>query len=192
LADAVETDRALGFEIDTASRQPQGEMELAAGNHGEAVRLLRQSCQDLERLGDRSYWATDAALLADALERAGEVAEAERVATEAQAASARDDLVNFVLTDVVLARIHLRRDEIATAEQFARRAAEVAQDTDFAVMKGETLVALAQVLHAAGNEPDARDAIAEAIGHYERKGDLVGTRRARALAADLGLLVTTA
>src|SRR4051794_38783530 len=94
-----ELERECGFDAEAASALVAADIALAAGENDEAVRLLRPSYDELERLGERSYWSTVASLLADALERAGDAAEAERMARAAREASASDDLINFVITD---------------------------------------------------------------------------------------------
>src|SRR6185503_16287040 len=101
--------RQLGYERGEGVLLPEGEIALAADDHAEAIRVLRQSCDNLERLGERTYWSTAAALLAKALVLAGETAEAETVADSARAASAPDDLINFIILDAVHARIELAR-----------------------------------------------------------------------------------
>jgi hypothetical protein len=49
---------------------------------------------------------------------------------------------------------------------------------------GETLLALATVLRAAGREQEALAAAREALALFERKGDVPDARRARAFLGD--------
>jgi tetratricopeptide (TPR) repeat protein len=186
VAESAEMERGLGLHIEAAGKaQLAADIELAADKPGEAVRVLRSSCQELERLGERAYFATAAAMLSQALVHAGDVREAERVAHEARAASADNDLVNVIVTDRVLAQIHGQRREHSAAERLARHAAALALDSDWELLIADTLLTLGRVLHAAGKHDEARDAINDAIRHYERKGDVVGTRQARGLAGEL-------
>ena len=47
---------------------------------------------------------------------------------------------------------------------------------------------LAEVLATAGRPDDARDALKEALGLYERKGNLVSAEHTRALVGELAAL----
>jgi class 3 adenylate cyclase/tetratricopeptide (TPR) repeat protein len=185
LAAARETERQLGNERAAAVRLPEAEIEIAAGEHTEAIRVLRLTCDELDRLGELTYWSTAAALLAKALVLAGKIDEAETVAHRARAASAPEDLINFILIDTVDARIHLDRGALEAAERSARSALAVARTTDVGELIAEALVALASVLKAAADAAGASAAITEAIERYERDGDVVRARRARALSTGL-------
>jgi len=66
------------------------------------------------------------------------------------------------------------------AEAFAREAVRLASSTDFLALQGDTLVDLADLL-LPDRPRDAITAADAAIEHYERKGSIVGARRARSV-----------
>ena len=54
----------------------------------------------------------------------------------------------------------------------------VAADSEFVNPHGDVLLDLAEVLHLAGREEDARATAAEAVGIYDRRGNVAGGARA--------------
>jgi tetratricopeptide (TPR) repeat protein len=75
-------------------------------------------------------------------------------------------------------------DRLADGEALARHAVELGRRTDCLLLLGDTLVDLAEILGRAGRPEEAVTPLREAIGLYERKGNVVSAARARsALAA---------
>jgi class 3 adenylate cyclase/tetratricopeptide (TPR) repeat protein len=179
--------RELGFDLLYASAgQFASEIELDAGNAAEAVRMLRESLADLHALGDEHGFApTTQAMLAQALFEAGELDDAVQNAVEAKRSSGPDDVINFVLADVVLALAGAVRGELDHAEELARAAVEQASHTDFVVSRAEARFALATVLAAADRRDEAREAATQALALYEQKGDRAPAGRVRRLIAEL-------
>jgi Flp pilus assembly protein TadD len=77
------------------------------------------------------------------------------------------------------ARILAARGQLGEAEQLARAAVALAARTDFLNQHGDALLELAVVLAEAGRTTEARAAVDQALGLYERKGNLVSAARAR-------------
>jgi tetratricopeptide (TPR) repeat protein len=70
------------------------------------------------------------------------------------------------------------------AEKLARDAVELARGSDCLVLRGDTLVDLAEILGRAGRPEEAAAPLEEAVAFYERKGNIVSAAKARsALAA---------
>jgi hypothetical protein len=73
----------------------------------------------------------------------------------------------------------------ARAEEFAREAVRLASSTDFLALHGDTLVDLADLL-LPDRPRDAIQAADAAIDLYDRKGSVVGVRRARLVRSRAG------
>jgi class 3 adenylate cyclase len=161
-----------------ASAMQSGTIELLAGDDEAAVERLREGYDGLGRLGEIGYRSTIGTLLADALERLGQDEAAEAVLRECQTIAAVDDFDPQARLRWVRARMLARRGEFEEAEQLAREAVAIMAPTDYLDHKGHAYVALADVLTAAGRFEDAREALIEAAGLFEKKGDIVSKARA--------------
>ena len=92
---------------------------------------------------------------------------------------AGEDFLAQVVWQGLLARILAARGRVAEAEELARAAVALAARTDFLNQHGDALLELAAVLAQAGRAPEARAAAGEALGLYERKGNLIAAAQAR-------------
>jgi class 3 adenylate cyclase/tetratricopeptide (TPR) repeat protein len=162
------------------------QVELRAGRPEEAERHLRESNDALERLGERGFRSTGVAYHADLRYRRGDHAEAERLAVEAEALSGPEDIVNLVLGHATRAKIAADRGELASAQELARDALDLAFRTDFPELRGEALEMSAHVARAAGRAEDARSALEQALAIYEAKGDVFAAGQVRARLAGEG------
>ena len=142
-----------------ASAIDEGIVELLAGDLRAAARTLRDGAEELERLGEKGYYSTAAALLAQALAALGERDEALVHARAGAAAAAPDDVV----TQVGWRAAEARLVGGAEGERLAREAVAIAEGTDFLLLRAEAWAALADVL---GDE----EARATARAQLERKG----------------------
>ena len=79
----------------------------------------------------------------------------------------------------VRAQVLARRGEHAEAEQLAREAVSLAEETDMLNFHGNALADLAEVYALAGRTEEAREQLEQALVLYERKGNLVAAARAR-------------
>jgi tetratricopeptide (TPR) repeat protein len=75
-----------------------------------------------------------------------------------------------------------RREE---AERLAENAVELARKTDFLVMHGEALTALAEVLRENGSPGEARALLNEALELFRAKQHLVSSKRTEDLLTKL-------
>ena len=146
--------------------------------HGEEV--LRESYEMFERMGMNTHRSTIAAHLGEAVFRQGRVDEAERLSRESEQLGASDDLYNDMAWMRLRAKVAAARGDFDGARALAKDAVETAEGVDFLDEVALTWLDLAGILHAASN-PEARPAATEALGLFERKGNLVGARWAREL-----------
>jgi class 3 adenylate cyclase/tetratricopeptide (TPR) repeat protein len=158
-----------------------GPLELLAGDLSAAEHELRRGYEALEVLGESGVRSTTAAFLARALALQGRLDEAERIAEVSAQTGSQDDIYTQVVWRGALARVLAQRGELVRAEQLAREAVARGAETDFLNLRGESLLDLAEVLGAAGREPDAHAVAVEALELFEAKGSTVLAERARGL-----------
>jgi class 3 adenylate cyclase len=158
-----------------------GPIELLAGDLVAAEQELRRGYAELEALGETGVLSTTAAFLARTLVLAGRPEEAEEFAEISTRLGSRDDVYTQVVCRGALARVLAGRGELPRAEQLAREAVARAAETDFLILRGESLLDLAEVLRAAGRAAESAAAISEALGLFEAKGCTVLAARATAL-----------
>jgi tetratricopeptide (TPR) repeat protein len=98
---------------------------------------------------------------------------------------ASDDAFTQMLWRQAKAKVLARRGEHAEAERLAHEAVAVGEETDFLDAQGDAYADLAEVLLLAGKPDEAAAALDQALGRYERKGNLVSTQRAQTRLAEL-------
>jgi hypothetical protein len=81
------------------------------------------------------------------------------------------------------AKVWARRGELDEAEAAAREGVALAEATEFVDLRGESLLALAEILRLAGRNDEAADATRQALAIWEAKGNVVHAERARVLLA---------
>jgi class 3 adenylate cyclase/tetratricopeptide (TPR) repeat protein len=160
-------------------------VEMLAGDPAAAERDLRRDYEALEEMGEKYLLSTVAAELACALAERSCNDEAEGYTHVAQELAADDDLTSQALWRWVRARVLARRGEIERALGLAREAIRLLSETDSLVAQADALIALSEVVAVAGRRAEARASVEQALGLYERKGDLVSAARARTLLAGL-------
>ena len=69
----------------------------------------------------------------------------------------------------------------ADAETDARDALSVVAQTDLLDLHGDVLLDLGDVLWSDGRDDEARTCVEQAVGFYERKGNIVSAESARGL-----------
>lgn len=78
-----------------------------------------------------------------------------------------------------------RRREGEEAERLAREAVALGEATDMLNSQGDAYADLGEVLLVTGKPDEAAAALEQAIERYERKGNVVSTRRAQARLAEI-------
>jgi tetratricopeptide (TPR) repeat protein len=124
-------------------------------------------------------------LLALLVREQGRYDEALRLTEEAEAASSEDDFDSQALWRTVRAPILARSGDIRLAEEIARRAVELAGESEAPVMHADALTSLAAVQASGGSRNEAIATYAAAIALYDSKGNIVAAARCRSLAAAL-------
>jgi predicted ATPase/class 3 adenylate cyclase len=169
----------LGLSLNSAVSHHTATVELLAGDPVAAERGLRRGFDALEEMGDRALLSTTAAFLGEALLAQDRDDEAERFARLSAELTAEDDVLTQAMWRGVQAAILARRGGLAEAERLARQGVGLAERTDFLNHRAEALVVLGTVLAQQGRSEGAQGALAEALGLYERKGNLVAAAQVR-------------
>jgi DNA-binding SARP family transcriptional activator len=169
----------LGATMTSAVTQPASFVAMLTGDAAAAEVHLRRDYDHLERMGEKGYLATTAALLARALAVQGRHDEAERFIRVSQAAGEGGDLLAQVIWQVALAGILANRGHLVEAERFARAAVTVAERTDFLNYHADALLQLAEVLERASRTMEASSAAVQALNLYEQKRNLLAAESAR-------------
>jgi class 3 adenylate cyclase/predicted ATPase len=180
LAEARQTYEQLGLRLALVGlMQVEGLVELLAGDADEAERAFREG-YELIAVELPTWRAYQAGLLAEALYEQDRVDEA-RMLIESAEPDQLDDLENVFAWAIVKARLLARAGAFEEGEELLRDIAARAVQTDALNVHGRVLLALAEVLIAAGRVDDARREAAEAAAIFKRKGNLPAAERAAAL-----------
>jgi ATP/maltotriose-dependent transcriptional regulator MalT len=182
---AVSAYEELGARLDAATTAAFGhaDVEWLAGDLEAAERALRDGYDALGALGELGHRATVAALLARVLQARGSADDAGSFARLVEETASEHDLWSQVLHRLTRARLAAAAGRHADAEELARAAVAVVEETDLLDLHGDALLELAEVLRLAGREPEARDEAERSLALYELKGNTVSADRARALLA---------
>ena len=156
----------------------QLEVAMLKGDASGAEALARELCEEAQSTGELGNFMWVSCWLAQALLELGRDDEAEQW-LELGPATAPDAMaITQVLWRRVRAKVLARRGESEAAEQLAREAVALAEETDALNEHAAALLDLAEVLTLGGR--DARAELEDALALYERKGNLVMAERTRA------------
>lgn len=154
-----------------------GPVELLDEQAAEAGRQLRRGYDALERMGDTSRRATTAAFLAQALYEQQRSDEAMKFARTSKELAAEADVFTQVVWRGALAKLLARGGDCEGAVPLAREAVALANKTGGLNLQGDALLDLAVVMGACGRR-NAQTKAGDARALYEKKGNVVGVRRA--------------
>jgi class 3 adenylate cyclase/tetratricopeptide (TPR) repeat protein len=157
----------------------QWNIEAAAGNHVSAELAIRRTCDEFERMGERSWLSTSACYLAQSLYHLGRLEEAEVSARRGLELGASDDIATQTEALQVLAKVAARRGEAQEALSMAKRAAALTDRTEAPARAGNALLDLAEVHHLIGDDVQARACMEAAVEQFELKGATALVDRAR-------------
>jgi len=163
----------------SANSHAEALVAMLAGDSPEAERCLRADYDTLGRMGEKGFLSTTAALLARAVDAQGRHEEAHELTEIAERTGASDDLATQIVWRGVRAGILAERGLAEKAERLAREAVALAEQTDRLNYHGDALVDLARVLRKSRDAHGELEALEAAHTLYERKGNLVGSSRAR-------------
>jgi class 3 adenylate cyclase/tetratricopeptide (TPR) repeat protein len=154
------------------------EIEMLAGDLSAAERTVRRSCALLEELGDVGHRSTSAGQLAASLYALARLDEAHEWTETAEGLAPKGDVLSQMLWRQVRARVLARRGRHAKAEELAREAVFLAEETDMLNHHANALADLAEIYVAAGRGGEGRPHLEQALTLYEQKGNLVAVGRA--------------
>jgi len=188
LDEGTEVARQLGLIMDLGAgfQRSAGYVAFLAGDLQAAEAALRRGLENLEPIGDLGHQVSVAADLALVLlEREGREREILEIADTNVPLMIEDDVDAWVRWDAARARAMARLGDGAEAELLARRSVDRARTTDYAELRGLSLVALAEVLAGSGRTEEAAEALRQAIAVYEAKGNVVSAATTRRKLGDL-------
>jgi tetratricopeptide (TPR) repeat protein len=177
-------ERGAGMKL-AAMYMDAADVELWAGDPAAAAGLAADACGLLDDLGEKSMLSSAAGPLAQALYALDRLEEADAWAGRAAELGASDDAFTQMLWQQVRAKLLARRGQHEEAEQLAREAVTIGEDTDMLDVQGDAFADLAEVLLLAGKPNEAAVALDQALERYERKGNRVSTHRAQTRLAEL-------
>jgi tetratricopeptide (TPR) repeat protein len=175
---ALELYRELGIMM--TAYMMLGWAELSGGDPARAEGPLREGLEVLEAAGEKGFFGTTAAVLAEVLWANGKDEEAERYPLLSEEIAVSDDWITQYQWRASLSKVMADRAELSQAETLARAAVSVIDRTEYVMSRGDARVSLAYVLRKAGRPEEAAAALREALEIYERKGDVADAAKARA------------
>jgi DNA-binding SARP family transcriptional activator/tetratricopeptide (TPR) repeat protein len=184
----VDEARALAHDANARYRELTGkdsgyipaEVATIAGDHAAAVGYLQAFCGWCEEHHQRALLSTYAPTLGRSLCALGRYDEAEPYADLGRKLGDGQDISAQMLWRQVKALVQASRGEHAQAEQLAREAVAIGEQTDAINTQGDALCDLAEVLESAGRNDATVVALEQALARYERKRNLVMAERVRA------------
>jgi predicted ATPase len=175
----------LGLTLNAATSHNEALIEMLAGDSAAAERSLRSGFDALTEMGEQAFLSTTAAFLARAVFAQDRIDEAEDLAQLSAKLAATGDILTHVLWRGVQARVLARRGRLESAEELAREAVSLAEETDFVVYRGDALIDLASILQDSGRTQEAAAAAAAGLQLHEDKGNLVTAAKIRTDLGDL-------
>ena len=150
---------------------------------GVAEARLRDTYDVLGAAGRRGVLSTVATILAECLYRQGRYDEADEMLAVADEKGNEDDLYTQVRLRIGRALLLARRGSGDEAEALARAAVALAAETEFVDLRGDSLLALGEVLRLDGRTGEAAGAMRDALALWETKRNVVYAERTRTLLA---------
>jgi class 3 adenylate cyclase/tetratricopeptide (TPR) repeat protein len=160
------------------------DVELLAGVPAVAAEFAAEGFRQHEELGEMTFLSAAAGNLAKAMYALDRFDDAEAWADRAADLGATETVTEMTWRQVK-AKVLARRGDHAEATRLAREAVALGEETDSPDAQGGAHADLAEVLLLGGQRDEAVAALEKAIDRYERKGNLVSARHARARLAAL-------
>jgi tetratricopeptide (TPR) repeat protein len=164
------------------------EVETQAGDYVAAERYARRGCQLYEQMKSGIGVSLSGGMLADALYEQGRYDEAAEWSDISERKAPIEGVGPGGLRNrwrEVRAKVLARRGQFELAEQLAREAVAMMEQTDSTGSQADARLALAEVLGLADRNDEAAEAAARAAELYERKGIVAKARRAHEVRASL-------
>jgi predicted metal-dependent hydrolase len=182
LAASVNQLAELGSNVLAASSSSESaRIEILAGNLRGAEELLWKDHHALTAMGERYLLPSVDGLLARVLYTLDRFDEADELAVAVREMAIEDDLDAQALWRSVHAMLLARRGEVEGAISLSLEAIEMRRRSDAIVFLADALTDFSEVLRFTGREDEVRAVRTEALGLFERKGDVVSAGRLRSL-----------
>ena len=186
---AIESFQALGMPENVAAcEQDLARTELCAEDPRAALASLQRSDETLSQLGERSRRSTTQAHIAQANELLGNRDDALEAIELAEKLGVPEDVLNYVITHRVRARLAFADGDGEGARQWAQSAVEYASLTDYVVFQAGARLDLARIESALGDPEAAASDVQTALELFSLKGDRTGAEHSRALLEELAAL----
>jgi tetratricopeptide (TPR) repeat protein len=177
--------RELGQALYLATgTQFAGYIELLADDPVAAETQFRSGFDALEAMGDKSYLATSAALVARAVYAQDRYDDALRFTEISETASEGDEELKAEWGPT-RARVWARQGQMEDAIHLAQASLTIASKGDDVLLRGNSLMGVAEVFLLQGRVGDALEPLREAANLYASKGIAPWRDRAAALVAQL-------
>jgi tetratricopeptide (TPR) repeat protein len=158
-------------------------IEILAARPETAEERLRRAAEACIAADETALLSTRGAQLADVLYVQGRYEEAGEWLGVAREHAAANDLDAQMRVRSVEAKLQARSGSFVDAEDAARAAVALSDQSDALNDRAQVSLDLAEVLRLAGRQDEAREPTAAAVALYERKGNAVAADRARSLLA---------
>ena len=190
IASAWETYEDLGMPVaaTTFCAPVLADVELLMGDARRAQQILRELCEELERVHDLFHLSSRASDLAEALYAQDLLDEADEWTRIAEAHAAPDDVSAQFLWRSVRAKIAARRTDFDAAGLLAYEATQISEGSDGLNRRARVQRDLGEVCRLAGRDAEAVAAFDRAAELFVQKGNTVGTAQVRALREALALV----
>ncbi|WP_344647675.1 AAA family ATPase [Cryptosporangium japonicum] len=163
-----------------------GYVEMLAGDPAGAAEKLHAGAEECAQMGERYVLSNLLALLAQARYAQGVLAESAQLASDAERAAPSDEVVAQATARAARGKALARLGRVEQAVTAARSAVDTVRGTGLSTVEADVLLDLAEVLETLRDPIGARNAAADALERYERKGNVISAARARSVVLRLG------
>jgi class 3 adenylate cyclase/tetratricopeptide (TPR) repeat protein len=158
-----------------------GWIALVAEQPERAEQELQAGAEVLEAAGERSWFSTVAAVLAEVLYRLRRDEEAEQWTRKSEQAASPEDVLSQAMWRTTRAKVRARRGDAEEALRLTAEAVEHARRGDNLHLLGDCLSDGAEVLRMLKRRDEGRVFLEEALAAYRRKGIVPLMDRTRAM-----------
>jgi tetratricopeptide (TPR) repeat protein len=156
-----------------------GSLEMSVGDPASAERVLRESRDQLEEMGEHGWLSTILAQHADALYELGRYEEAYAATERSEELGASDDMATQIGWRSARGKVLAKRERTDEAAMLAREAVGIADSTEGLLWQADAYLALADVMAVLGRKDEEEGALRDALGRYEAKGTPIYIDRVR-------------
>ncbi len=162
-----------------------GRIEMIAGNHAAAERVLTEGREALRAMGERGYLSGVLAWLAEAVYAQGRLGEAQQLTEQTRALAGTGDIESQAWWRATRAKLLARRGQFPAARQLAGEAVALTSATSYASLLAEMLVASAEVSRLSGAPEQAEASLRQALRICEDRHAAALAGRTRAALTSL-------